>query len=290
MSALDRATQIARSAKARVILPERDDPRIAVASDRLQSEGLAVPVPLSELGGHHVDALMKARPMRDSIATRMLERPLMRAAAMVATGEADILVAGAIAPSRRVIEAASMVIGLDKGATTPSSFFLMVMPDGRELIFADCAVNVDPDPAQLADIAQVSLISAQRLLGNASVAMLSYSTGQSGSGASVDKVAQAAQRSGFPGPVQGDAALNRAVAAQKGSTGEGDANVLIFPNLDAGNIAYKLMVELAGACAFGPILQGFKRPVCDLSRGATVDDIVASTVLAIAADQIAQAD
>ncbi len=288
MSALDRATQIARTARARVILPEGDDPRIAAAADRLAHEGLAVPVPLSELGDHHVDALMTSRPMRKGIAARMLERPLMRAAAMVATGEADIMVAGAIAPSRRVIEAVSIVIGLDARIATPSSFFLMVMPDGREMIFADCAVNVDPTADQLVDIARASHGSAQRLLGDARVAFLSYSTGHSGSGASVDKVAQAAKLSGFPGPVQGDAALNRAVATQKGSSGQGDANILVFPNLDAGNIAYKLMVELAGARAYGPILQGFKRPVCDLSRGATVDDIVASTVLAIAADQMAR--
>ncbi|SEW23097.1 phosphate acetyltransferase [Aliiroseovarius sediminilitoris] len=288
MSALERATQIARTAQARVILPELDDPRIVAVGDRLRREGLAVPVPLAERGDHHIEALMTSRPMRESIAARMLERPLMRAAAMVASGEADILVAGAIAPSRRVIEAVSIVIGLEEGTTTPSSFFLMVTADGREMIFADCAVNVDPDAAQLTDIAQVSQISAQRLLGAASVALLSYSTGRSGIGVSVDKVAHAAELSGFPGPVQGDAALNRAVAAQKGSTGLGDANVLVFPNLDAGNIAYKLLVELAGARAYGPILQGFKRPVCDLSRGATVDDIVASTVLAIAADQMAR--
>ncbi|MCK0139215.1 phosphate acyltransferase [Aliiroseovarius sp. F47248L] len=288
MSALERATQIARSTQARVILPELDDPRIAAASDKLLCEGLANPVPLSDLGDHHIEALTASRPMHDNIAARMLERPLMRSAAMVAAGEADILVAGAIAPSRRVIEAASMVIGLDKDTTTPSSFFLMVMPDGRELIFADCAVNVDPDVAQLVGIAQVSEMSAQRLLGKASVALLSYSTGHSGSGASVNKVTQAAELSGFSGPMQGDAALNRTVATQKGSIGQGDANVLVFPNLDAGNIAYKLMVELAGARAYGPILQGFKRPVCDLSRGATVDDIVASTVLAIAADQMAR--
>ena len=129
MSALERATQIARSTQARVILPELDDPRIAAASDKLLCEGLANPVPLSDLGDHHIEALTASRPMHDNIAARMLERPLMRSAAMVAAGEADILVAGAIAPSRRVIEAASMVIGLDKDTTTPSSFFLMVMPD-----------------------------------------------------------------------------------------------------------------------------------------------------------------
>lgn len=289
MPALDRAIQIARTAQAKVIIPEGDDSRIAAAADRLQREGLAVPVQLSQPKAHHVKALMTARPMRDRIAARMLQRPLMQAAAMVATGEADILVAGALAPSRRVIEAASMVIGLEEGTTTPSSFFLMVLPDGREMIFADCAVTVEPDAAQLTDIARSSHLSATRLLGAGRVALLSYSTGQSGSGPSVDKVASAAELSGFPGPVQGDAALNRAIAAQKGSAGQGDANVLVFPNLDAGNIAYKLMVELAGARAYGPILQGFKRPVCDLSRGATVDDIVASTVLAIAADRMSRA-
>ncbi|UWQ15412.1 phosphate acetyltransferase [Aliiroseovarius sp. M344] len=288
MSALDRAIKIARAKKARVILPEMEDPRIALAAKTLAAEGLAEPVELSDLGAHHISALVKTRPMRENLAVRMLERPLMRAAAMLAVGEADVMVAGAAAPSRRVIEAASIVIGLEGEIATPSSFFLMVLPDGRELIFADCAVNVDPDAGQLAEIAQVSQNTARKLLGEAKVALLSYSTGQSGAGPSVDKVAHAAALSGFAGPLQGDAALNGDVALQKGSDWQGDANVLVFPNLDAGNIAYKLMVGLAGARAYGPILQGFKRPVCDLSRGATVDDIVASTVLAIAGDGISQ--
>ncbi|HGG04953.1 MAG TPA: phosphate acetyltransferase, partial [Aliiroseovarius sp.] len=164
---------------------------------------------------------------------------------------------------------------------TPSSFFLMSLPEGRDLIFADCALNVDPDAAQLADIARASAKSAAALLGRADVALLSYSTGASGAGGSVDKVREAAASSGFAGPIQADAALNAAIAAKKGVTG-GQTNTLIFPNLDAGNIAYKLVQELAGAQAIGPLLQGFRHQVCDLSRGATVDDIVKATVLTIA--------
>ncbi|WP_298566205.1 phosphate acyltransferase [uncultured Aliiroseovarius sp.] len=287
MSVLDRAFDIARSTKARVVLPEGDDPRIAAAGRRLAQEGLAQPVPLAPASGRYLETLLAQRPMRETVAIRLLQRPLMRAAAMVASGDAELMVAGAVAPTKRVIEAASIVIGLAEGIKTPSSFFLMVLPDGRNLIFADCAVNVDPDATQLADIARASKGSAQALLGQSDVAFLSYSTGASGVGASVEKVKEAAKATGFLGPLQGDAALNEAVARQKGAGAGGHANVLIFPNLDAGNIAYKLMVELAGARAYGPILQGFQRPVCDLSRGATVDDIVVSTVLAIAGDRMA---
>jgi phosphate acetyltransferase len=117
-------------------------------------------------------------------------------------------------------------------------------------------------------------------MGDARVALLSFSTGTSGAGDSVDLVRRAAEATGFTGPVQADAALNATIAAKKG-LGSGDANVLVFPSLDAGNIAYKLCQELAGAQAIGPFLQGFARPVCDLSRGATVDDIVASTLVTI---------
>lgn len=269
-----------------VVLPEMDDPRVAAAAERLSAEGLATPLPIAEPNEALAQIIMSGRGVSEKIAARMLAKPLIRAAAMVAAGEADAFVAGAVAPTRRVIEAAALTIGLADGITTPSSFFVMAFPDGRELIFADCAATVAPDASGLADIAIASARSATALLGEARVALLSYSTGTSGAGPTVDLIAEAAtiaSERGLSavGPVQADAALNPAVAAKKGG-GAGDANVLIFPSLDAGNIAYKLAQELAGAQAVGPILQGFRRPVCDLSRGATVDDIVAATVLTMA--------
>ena len=141
--------------------------------------------------------------------------------------------------------------------------------------FAECV---------LAAIARASQATAEALLGNARPAFLSFSSGTSGAGDSVSRVAAAAAATGLPGPLQGDAALNAAIAEKKGVTG-GDANCLIFPSLDAGNIAYKLCQELAGAQAVGPILQGFRRPVGDLSRGATPDDIVAVTLTTVALDR-----
>jgi phosphate acetyltransferase len=226
-------------------------------------------------------ALVDGRGVKEAIARRMLQKPLYRGAAMVAAGEADVMVAGADSPTRRVIEAASLAIGLADGVTTPSSFFLMQMADGRQFIFADCAVNVSPDAEQLADIARASAASAQALLGRADVALLSFSTGSSGTGPSVDLVRSAADMTGYTGPIQADAALNATIAQKKG-LGAGTANVLIFPDLNSGNIAYKLVQELAGAQAIGPFLQGFAKPVCDLSRGASIDDIVASAVVTAA--------
>ncbi len=282
MSALEKAFEAARARRARVVFPELgEDPRIDAAATRLRDEGLAEPVALSETTEAQLAALVAARGLKETLARRMLTRPLIRAAAMVAAGEVDAMVAGAVAPTKKVIEAASIAIGPAEGVQTASSFFLMRFPDGRELIFSDCGLNVDPDAAQLADIARASAVTGRALLGAARVALLSFSTGSSGSGASVDKVRTAAEATGFTGPLQGDAALNPRVAEAKG-LGQGDANVLVFPDLDAGNIAYKLAQELAGAQALGPILQGFRRPVCDLSRGATVDDIVAATVVTLA--------
>lgn len=285
MGIIETATEAARARKARVILPEMEDERTAEAARRLSAEGLADPVPLAEPSDALVEVLVEARGVKPAIAARMVAKPLIRAAAMVAAGEADAMVAGAVAPTRRVIEAASLAIGLADGIATPSSFFLMVFPDGREMIFADCAVTVDPDAEGLAAIAAASTASADALLGAARVALLSYSTGTSGAGPSVDKVAEAARllaERGLAaiGPVQADAALNPGIAARKGA-GAGDANVLVFPSLDAGNIAYKLAQELAGAQAVGPFLQGFRKPVCDLSRGASVDDIVAATIVTL---------
>ena len=283
MVALEKAFEAARAHPVRVVFPEMgDESRVAAAADRLRKEGLAEPVGLTDVNDAQLAALLAVRPMKEALARRMLQKPLIRAAAMVSAGQADVMVAGAASPTRRVIEAASIAIGMSDGVTVPSSFFLMVFTDGRELVFADCAVNVAPDAAALADIARASAVSGAALLGETRVAMLSFSTGTSGVGASVDLVREAAELvEGATGPVQADAALSRAIAAAKG-IGAGDANVLVFPSLDAGNIAYKLAQELAGAQAVGPILQGFARPVCDLSRGATVEDIVAATVVTAA--------
>jgi phosphate acetyltransferase len=267
-----------------VVFPELSDPRVQAAAERLSArdavEPLAVPPAPSAA---HVSAVMAARDLKEPLARRMLARPLFRAAAMVATGEAVTMVAGAEAATKKVIEAASIAIG----TTGPvSSFFLMSFPPSgdapaRDLIFADCAVNVAPDAATLAAIAKGAADAGRALLGDANVALLSFSTGKSGAGSSVDLVAEVAEATGFPGPLQADAALNPVIAAKKG-LGAGDANVLVFPSLDAGNIAYKLAQELGGAQAVGPVLQGFRRPVCDLSRGATAEDITAATLVTLA--------
>jgi phosphate acetyltransferase len=281
MSVLENIFDRAKARAARVVLPEIEDPRIAEAAQQLRAKGLADPVPLSPVSDAMVAGLVERRGLKEAIARRMLAKPLFRAAAMVASGAADAMVAGADSPTKRVIEAASIVIGLRPGVRTPSSFFLMLFPDGRDMIFADCAVNLAPDAGQLADIARASEHSAKALLDRVDMALLSFSTGKSGSGESVDLVAAAAQETGFLGPIQADAALNPAIAAKK-SLGQGQANVLIFPDLNAGNIAYKLAQELAGAQAIGPMLQGFSKPVCDLSRGASVSDIVAATAVTVA--------
>lgn len=279
MTVLETSRAFARERPLRVVFPELgDDERVAEAARMLETDGLAHPMGLSDPTPEQMSALVEGRGMKEAIAKRMLNKPLYRAAAMVAAGEADVMVAGADSPTRRVIEAASIAIGLDEGVHMPSSFFLMCFPDGRELIFADCAVNVSPNSDELLSIAMASENTAARLLGAANVAMLSFSTGASGTGESVDLVREAAEAGGYIGPIQADAALNATIAAKKG-LGQGDANVLIFPDLNSGNIAYKLCQELAAAQAIGPFLQGFKKPVCDLSRGATVDDIVAGAII-----------
>jgi phosphate acetyltransferase len=208
------------------------------------------------------------------------------------------MVAGVAHATATVIQAGALTVGYAPGIETASSFFLMVLPhfQGREnwpMVFADCAVNVAPTPAQLADIALASHASAQRLLDEQPrVALLSYSTRGSAADQHVDKVIAALEiaRQRAPdalidGEFQADAALVPGVAAKKvrdPSPVAGQANVLIFPDLGAGNIAYKLTQYLAGAHAIGPFLQGFAKPISDLSRGATADDIVATTAVVLA--------
>ncbi len=281
MTVLDRAMDVARKRQARVVFPEADDPRIAAAMCRLGTEGLAQPVTVADTSALLIDCLVSRRDITETLARRMLQKPLIRAAAMVAAGQADAVVAGVATPTRKVIEAAGLAIGLADGVTLPSSFFLMRFPDGRDMIWADCALNLSPDAVGIAAIARASARSCAALIGPPRVALLSFSTGTSGTGSTVDAVRAAAESTGFTGPIQADAALDPVIATRKGIDA-GNANVLIFPSLDAGNIAYKLAQQLAGAQALGPILQGFAAPVCDLSRGASVDDIVKSTLLTIA--------
>jgi phosphate acetyltransferase len=265
--------------------------------ERIRAEKVVDPIVLGGDGinpandrrlGRIAEFLRERRPdrIRDGVhALDIAADPVNFGAALVALGEADGCVAGATCPTGEVIRAALWAIGTAPGVSLVSSSFYMVLPgDTVVLTFTDCAVVPEPTPGQLAEIALAAARDRARLVGDSPrVAFLSYSTKGSAAGPPVTRVQEAAvhfqqlaPNVTSDGELQVDAALNLEVAERKapGSPVGGRANVLVFPDLNTGNIAYKLVQRLAGATAIGPILQGLARPMADLSRGATPDDIV----------------
>lgn len=279
----------ARSRAARIGFPEANEPRTIEALRELSAESLACPVAIGRAG--ELAPALGDLPIERLAVPERAEGidPLEFAASLLGAGELDGVVAGAERTTADVIRAGLKCVGKAPGIETISSSFYMVLREhtgGGEgvLTFTDPAVVPSPSPAQVAESADVACRARRAIVGDEPrVAFLSFSTAGSAAGPEVELVRTALARFrerrpdvAADGELQGDAALEPDIARRKfpGSRIAGRANVLVFPNLDAANIAYKLVERLAAARALGPILQGFRRPLNDLSRGASVTDIV----------------
>jgi phosphate acetyltransferase len=306
-----RLTELAKQTPTRIVLPEGTEPRTvraaAICADRgiahcvllgapdeVRRVALGLEVELSDaveiidpasIRANYVRPLVewrKSKGLTEKDAAELLEDNVWLGTAMLALGEVDGLVSGAVHSTANTIRPALQIIKTKPGVRVVSSIFFMCLPD-QVVVYGDCAVNPDPDVETLCDIAIQSAESARRFGIPPRVAMLSYSTGESGSGSDVDKVRQATALAqslrpdlSIDGPLQYDAAAIAEVAAQKApnSSVAGRATVFVFPDLNTGNTTYKAVQRSANVLSIGPMLQGLNRPVNDLSRGALVEDIV----------------
>ena len=298
----------------RILLPESADPRIIQAAEIISRKKIAQVVLLSsktnppkgieyiniddeDLKMEYANSLYERRKHKglDLIeALELVSNPSVFAMVALLRGDVDGVVSGAITPSQEVLSNALRIIGVSEGSQLVSSLFLMVFDEnhksyGENIIFSDCAMNIDPSSEELVEIAKSAYKTAESFLEDQpKLAMLSFSTNQSAKHAQVDKVrlATEALRDELPkadivGNIQLDAALDKNVLKIKypETSFIPPANVLVFPNLDAANIGYKLVQRFSGAKAIGPILQGLAKPVNDLSRGCSVDEIVDTVVI-----------